>query len=147
LSLLFYAASPQGAGQRLEQVLEAFLPAHETRVCRSMEDLLTRLRQPGNVDIAILLAASREELCGLVDIRELLQDVRIILVLPDREEATIAKAHRLWPRFLTDCDSDFDDVVAVLTKMLTIRGEGDVINSECRWVLWQDPTKTHNQNT
>lgn len=69
--------------------------------------------------IAVFLAASKEELSELVSIRNLLADLRIILVLPDARDDTISKGHTLRPRFLTDVDSDFLDIVAVLGKMFS----------------------------
>ena len=69
--------------------------------------------------IAILLAASKEELQELVSVGELLEDIRIILVLPDTDRDTVANAHILRPRYLTYVDSDFSDVAAVLSKMLS----------------------------
>jgi hypothetical protein len=81
--------------------------------------LSRRLRQPRhNLAVAVLVAASRQELLELLSIRDLLDGIRIILVLPDRQDDTIAKGHRLYPRFLTFADSDFLDVAAVLSKML-----------------------------
>jgi hypothetical protein len=45
------------------------------------------------------------------------RDVRIILVLPDTEEQTIAMAHRLRPRFLTYIDSNIAALGTVVSKM------------------------------
>ncbi|NVM57217.1 MAG: hypothetical protein HWN51_03755 [Desulfobacterales bacterium] len=70
------------------------------------------------MDIAVLLAASREELSDILSIRDLLTDIRVILVLPDRDDDTIAKGHTLRPRFFTYADSDFVEIAAVLSKML-----------------------------
>ncbi|MCD6199973.1 MAG: hypothetical protein J7K15_15635, partial [Deltaproteobacteria bacterium] len=52
-------------------------------------------------------------------VRDLIWDLRLILILPDREAGTIAKGHILRPRFLTYLDSDFTEVAAVLKKMLS----------------------------
>jgi len=90
------------------------------KVCRSIESLSHWLRQPAD-DLpiaAVLLAARSEDLSDLLSIRDLLRDVRIILILPDREANTIAQGHTLRPRFLSYTDSDFTDVLAVLGKCL-----------------------------
>ena len=70
------------------------------------------------MDIAVLLAASHKELQELLSIKELLQHIRIILLLPDHENETIANGHKLYPRFLSYCDGNLDDVAAVLSKMI-----------------------------
>ena len=64
------------------------------------------------------LATTKEELSGILSVRELLVDVRIILVLPDQDKDSIKKGHTMWPRFLTYASSDFSDAAAVLRKMI-----------------------------
>ena len=68
--------------------------------------------------MAVLLAASKGQLSELLSLRELLNDVRIILILPDRGRETISQGHLLRPRFLSYADGDLTDVIAVLSKML-----------------------------
>jgi hypothetical protein len=52
--------------------------------------------------------------------RHLLQDVRTILILPDRRAETIATGHNLQPRFLGCLDDDAEEIAAVLKKMLIV---------------------------
>ncbi|MEN6332381.1 MAG: hypothetical protein ABFD57_10375 [Smithella sp.] len=65
-----------------------------------------------------MLAASGKELEDILSIRELLEDAKIILIVPDTDPATLARGHTLRPRFLSDCGSDFVDVAAVLGRMI-----------------------------
>ncbi len=117
--LLFYEASENVAGERLEKVLKDLLPHEDLEVYGTMDGFSRRLRQHlGTRTIAVLLAATKEELSQILSIRDLLHSVRIVLILPDRGEETVAKGHGLWPRFLTSVDSDFTDVAAVLGRML-----------------------------
>ncbi|MBW1741791.1 MAG: hypothetical protein JRJ42_11835 [Deltaproteobacteria bacterium] len=119
MNLLFYKPGTNEAGEQLQRVIEALVPRRKTEIYRTMESLSGRLRQSKyDLAIAVLLAASSEDLMELLSIRDLLDDVRIILVLPDRENDTIRKGHTLRPRFLTYADSNFVDVSAVLSKML-----------------------------
>lgn len=120
MRLLLYAPVSEGAGERLQKMIEEFVSKNNVEVYRSIESLSHRLRQPAE-DLpiaAVLLAARREDLVALLSIRDLLRDVRIILILPDRDENTIAKGHTLRPRFLSYTDSDFTDILAVLGKCL-----------------------------
>ena len=120
MRLLLYAPASEGVGERLQGMIEGLVPKNTMEVCRSIESLSRRLRQPAD-DLsiaAVLLAARSEDLLGLLSIRDLLRDVRIILILPDREANTIAQGHTLRPRFLSYTDSDFTDVLAVLGKCL-----------------------------
>jgi hypothetical protein len=72
--------------------------------------------------VAILLASSKEELLDLLSLRDLLWDIKLILILPDSTPGSIAQGHLLRPRFLSDCGSDFVDVAAVLNLMISNLG-------------------------
>jgi hypothetical protein len=123
MNLLFYAGS-NGVAEQLQRMIKTLVLKEQLETYRSFEDLYKRLHQPKNdFQIAVLTASSDEELEEILTIQELLSDIRIILVLPDRTPDTISKAHRLAPRFLTYLDSDFREVKAVLNKMLeSMRG-------------------------
>ena len=54
----------------------------------------------------------------MLSLRKLLSDLRLILILPDRDRDTVMSAHALRPRFLTYADGNLDDIAAVLRKML-----------------------------
>jgi hypothetical protein len=117
-NLLFYAKMTDGAGKRLRRVIEALVLEENMEMYQTIDSLSRRLRQPRHDQpVAVLLAANREDLLELLAISDLLDGIRIILVLPDRKDGTIAKGHRLQPRFLTYADGDFLDVAAVLIKM------------------------------
>lgn len=68
--------------------------------------------------IAILMIKNHQTLEKATALSELLNDVKIILVLPDRSSETIAAAHRFYPRFISYMDGDLNDVFAVLNKMI-----------------------------
>ena len=119
MRLLFYTPVSEGAGEQLQRMMEELVPKNNVEIYRSIEDLSRRLRQPANdLPIAVLLAATRKDLLEILSIRDLLRNIRIILVLPDRDEDTIAKGHMLRPRFLSYTDTNFADVCSVLGKML-----------------------------
>jgi hypothetical protein len=119
MKLFLYAPDMCKSGKRLRKVIEALVSKEDTESYRTIEGLTFRLRQPRhNPFIAVLLAASREELSDILSLSDLLCDIRIMLVLPDREPVTIAKGHTLRPRFVTYADSDFVEMAAVLSKVL-----------------------------
>ena len=49
------------------------------------------------ISVVILCACTREELAEILDIRDLLRDLRMILILPDRESTTLAQGLTLRP--------------------------------------------------
>ena len=119
MDLIIYSSIMEGAGERLQKMIEAVVPTEGKKICRTIEGLSHRLRQPAKKPVvAVLLANDRKDLLNILSIRDLLCDIRLILILPDREEDTLTKGHTLGPRYLTYSDSDFWEVAAVLGKML-----------------------------
>ncbi|NVM22393.1 MAG: hypothetical protein HWN68_11505 [Desulfobacterales bacterium] len=121
MNLLFYSPAKDGVGKQLQAVIESIeSPTLEgMEIHRTIGSLSRRLCQATyNVAVTVILAATKEDLADALSIKELIWDIRIILILPDREEDTIAKGHTLRPRFLTYADGNFVDVAAVLHKML-----------------------------
>jgi hypothetical protein len=85
----------------------------------TISSLSERLHRPAlNFPIVVLLAMNREDLENIVAIQDLLSDSRIVLILPDKEDDTMALGHTLRPRFVSYRDSSFKDVGAVLNKMI-----------------------------
>ena len=120
MTLFLYEKEFNGAAERLRRVIETFMSKEYIEVFRDINDLSYKLRQPQASDdtiITVLVASNGEDLSDILSIRDLLDDVRVIMVLPDREEVTIAKGHILRPRFITYTDSDFTEVGEVLKKM------------------------------
>jgi hypothetical protein len=119
VNIVVYEKTTAGAGLRLQRLIETLVPREEIEIHQTIDSLSRRLRQPiFNLDMAVLLATTKEELEDILSLRDLLSDVRSILVLPDREGDTNAQGHTLRPRFITYADSDFVELAAVLTKML-----------------------------
>ncbi len=119
MKLFLYAPDKCGSGKRLQRVIELLVSKNDREIYRTIEGLTSRLRQPRhNPPIAVLLAATRKDLSDILSLCDLLGDIRIMLVLPDRKRDTIAKGHTLRPRFITYADSDFVEIAAVLSKVL-----------------------------
>ncbi len=119
MTVLFYTTQSDLAAEQLQSLIEMLVLKDQLEMYRTFDDLSHRLCRPSNdLDIAVLAAANGEELLKILSLRDLLSDIRIILVLPDGKPDTISKAHTLGPRFLTYLDSDFGEVKSVLNKML-----------------------------
>ena len=119
MELLYYSSKNKGQGERVQRIIAGLVPQEHLKIYRTMESLSLRLRQfRGDLFLAVILLKNRNELLDILSIRDLLDGIRIILILPDRENTTIAKGYKLYPRFVSYADSDFTDVAAVLEKML-----------------------------
>ncbi len=126
MNILLYEPVGEGNNKQFHRMIEGLDLECGMEIYRTIESLSQRLCQPGkNLTVAVLLATSKQELLEILSIKELLFNVRIILVLPDREEDTITKGHSLRPRFLTYADSNYGDIAAVLSKMLGDNGNGE----------------------
>jgi len=115
--VLIYSTGKQG--ERLQRLVRDLVSKERLEVYDTLKVFSERLRRPmDDIPVAVILAASEEDLLTLLSISHLLYDVRFILVLPDREDITVAIGHSLRPRFMGYADSDFREVTAVLGKMI-----------------------------
>ncbi|MGA3175655.1 MAG: hypothetical protein ABSE25_14700 [Syntrophorhabdales bacterium] len=100
MNVLFYSTGE--AGERLQRVIQELVPKNKLEVYTNLEGFSDRLRKPmDDIPVAVILAASENDLLTILSISHLLYDVRFILVLPDREDPTVAIGHSLRPRFLS----------------------------------------------
>ena len=119
MNVLFYIPTTSKASERMYEVIEMVGLKAVIEIFTNIEDLSWRLRRPANnPSIATLLIRNREDLFELASIRELLSELPLIIILPDRKKANAAIGYSLTPRFLTYADSDFMEVGAVLEKIL-----------------------------
>ena len=119
MCMLVYTNDSGKAGRKLLSVIEDLVVEEEVEIYKTIDLLTRRLRKPrGDMEIAVLLAANRKDLLEMLSIRDLLDNIRTVLILPDKSDDTIAKGHCLRPRYVSFVDSDFGDIAAVLSKML-----------------------------
>jgi hypothetical protein len=119
MNLLFYASTAQEVTKRLQKVIEMVVPGKNRWICRDIQGLSQRLREPADGQrIVVLSPSNRQDLSSIQSIRDLLSDDPIIIILPDRKADTVSMGHSLRPRFLTYFDSDFVELAGVLDKML-----------------------------
>ena len=123
MNVLLYEPVVEVNNGKLHRMVENLNLECGLEIYRTIESLSHRLCRPEKkLTAAVLLTTSKQELLDILSIKDLLFNMRIILVLPDREEDTVTKGHSLRPRFLTYIDSDFGDIAAVLSKMLRDNG-------------------------
>jgi hypothetical protein len=120
MRLLFYTSKGDRRMKWLEEQLAGLRPL-SIEFCRDLDTLGHGLRQPGSEKVlAVLLAASQDELHEILTLQPWLNGKPLILILPDRDKDTIAKGHVLAPRFLTDAQGDFREIYEILSKMVEI---------------------------
>ena len=121
MSLLYYRPPQNIAAEKLQFIIESEIPDQQLEIFYSIEGLSDRLSQSarGNCT-AVILAANINDLESLFTLKNLLTDIRIILILPDRSEEVISMGYKLHPRFLSYMDSEFGEVAVVLKKMIEL---------------------------
>jgi len=119
MQLLFYASKNDENENRLDAAIRSVAPGGKIERFVKLEDFRNRLRsiiEPNS--IMVLAAVDREELLELQAYRDMLTEIFIILVLPDRQESTIKLAHLLRPRFLSQVNDDFSELNQIIAKMI-----------------------------
>jgi hypothetical protein len=108
------------ASKRLQNVVETCIPSNCLEVFGSSRDFARRIYQiPRKIDVAVLFAQDHDQLFELISLKDFLMDVRIILILPDREPLTVKRGHTLFPKYTSYIDSSATDVASVLNKMIS----------------------------
>ncbi|MDY6851165.1 MAG: hypothetical protein SV487_03685 [Thermodesulfobacteriota bacterium] len=122
MELIIFSPKKNEAGKRLQKVLLGLSLKIRTIACPTFTSLVQELDRPTyDQRTAVLLAATRKDFNYILTIPDLLTDIHVILIIPNRGKQTIAQAHGLRPRFLSYTDSNFQDVAAVLEKMIDYR--------------------------
>jgi len=119
MQLLFYASRNDESETRLDAAIRSVAPGGAIERFVTLEDFRDRLRsivEPNS--IMVLAAVDREELLKMQAFRDMLTEIYIILVLPDREEDTIKLAHLLRPRFLGQTQDNFTDLSKIVAQMI-----------------------------
>ena len=110
-------------GERLLNKICSEFPSKQIEIIDNIDDFKKRIYSfPRNIDVAVILAASNSQLSDIIQYSDALDEIEIILILPDQDKDTVSMGLRLYPRFVAYMDSDFDDVKAVLGKLSSRHG-------------------------
>lgn len=131
MCVLYYRPSENIAAERLQFIIESELPDQHLEIFYSIEGLSDRLSQSARGNCAaIILAENIPDLIKLFALRNLLMDIRIILILPDRSEEAVSMGYKLHPRFLSYTDEEFEEVAVVLKKIITLMEDNSDIKKD-----------------
>ena len=118
MTILFFAKEEGALEVRLKGLLARGVPGEIVEDHRSIAGVAQRFRRPMEPpEVGVFLTNNHGELRDILSLQPLLQDIPIVLVVPDREMKTIALAHRLRPRYFTDLQGDFGQLVEVVKRM------------------------------
>jgi hypothetical protein len=125
---VLYTKGRSDIAEKLIAIVSRQISETRIMVCNSIELLSNKLRQPlNNISVIILLITSRDELIQLNLMSSLFDNSRVILILPDRDKATLSLGFELKTSFVSYIDSDLQNVISVL-KQIQKKLKGDKQN-------------------
>ncbi|MFH1155458.1 MAG: hypothetical protein V1793_16755 [Pseudomonadota bacterium] len=116
---ILYYRPENSSGKQLLALLKPLFKKHVLICHNSVPDLARELRQSANNEgIALLFIDSQEDLGDILAIMDLFWKHRIVLILPDMERETLARAVPLSPRYITSPEQGLSDIREVLIKLM-----------------------------
>lgn len=119
MKILFYNTAENATALSVLELTASMVPRERLETCRTLSELKGKLCQPNvRFGLAVILVNTVEEIDHLITLKNLLDDVRIILITPDLKKNTVHKGHKLYPRFMTDT-VDMQHLAAIIHKNLS----------------------------
>ena len=121
MKCIFYEKKSGIIAGQIIGLLKASAIENNTERYHTIKALSQRLTRPiDGLAIMVLIAGDRKDLLNILAIQKLFGLIRIIIILPDREDESVKIGYQLQPRFLTYVNGDLSEVHAVLRKMLEL---------------------------
>lgn len=120
--VLYFSEEAEGPGRQFQEVLNNTLPEIQLELFTSFEELVTGLNRPeAEPAVVVLVISNRAELEEFLPLRKVLQNTRVILVLPDESRETMGLAQRLNPHYIKSADDDFVELATIIDEILKER--------------------------
>ncbi|MCX5807123.1 MAG: hypothetical protein NT010_13855 [Proteobacteria bacterium] len=121
-TVIFYSKKTGKKEIELQKTVANTVKDQKIEICKTVEDLFTKLRFiKRDRMILILLVSDEDDFRDILTIKSLLDDMRILLILPNAGDEIVAMGHSIHPRFLSYIDGNFQEVAAVLEKIEKLR--------------------------
>jgi hypothetical protein len=131
MKCIFYEKKSGIIAGQLIGLLKASAAENKTELYHSIKTLTQRLTRPvDGLAIMVLIAGDRKDLVSILAVQKLFGLIRIIIILPDREDESVKMGYTLKPRFLTYVNGDISEVHAVLRKMLELSESNEKTSKE-----------------
>ncbi len=118
--ILFYHKATLNLGRAFEQTFTQQWGRVDIEIFKTIESIKDRIGnniKPFENEIYIFLADSKSRLLELSQLNHLMEDKKIILIVPDMSEEIMRVSVRFSPRFITRISEDYEDVHLVLKQM------------------------------
>ena len=126
MNIVIFTHEESGApGRALVNGVSACRLPRPVQQVRTTADLKAHLKGSGEKrgqEVLVLLAETRERMAELIRLGDLLEDSRLILIVPDQAPDTLSAAHRLFPRFVATMADQYKDLCSVIGRMVSGTG-------------------------
>lgn len=122
MTYLYYSDRFLREGRLLEKLLRSTIGNNAISRLPTIILLAQQLMRPQNLpnkpNLYVLWAGDSADINAFLKIRELLADVRCVLILPDQNATTIAQGHSLQPRHIGFADDDHAITAEIIKKLV-----------------------------
>ncbi len=117
--IIFIHKGSSTKGESFKNAIGQNFKKFEIQVLQTINSFKTRLKQVSKYaeEIFILFADSEKRLVELTSLIDLIENKRIILVLPNKSKVVLSMAHHFFPRYFTYINDTYTDLLAVIDKM------------------------------
>ena len=118
MRMIIFSSSQREIGDRLKKLVQDTLPGIEVELVDSKSDLLKKLNRPlSNISIIVSVIGDSDDISSLISLKQLLDNSRQILILPDRSAQMMESGLKLEPSYISYHDSDLMHVFSVIKKI------------------------------
>lgn len=119
MKTVLYAKGFKHIEEKLKNDIDTQIPDVEIKSLNSIESLSKVLRQPLNrIAVVVLVVSEVEELVLFNSMKKLFDNLRVILILPDRNRDTLGSSLKFKTSFISFIDSNLQDITSVLSQIL-----------------------------
>jgi hypothetical protein len=118
MQIVVYSNSDNQTCERLSRAIDSVGLVDPPEVHTDVTLFCQRFRSANmRADLTIIMTADQDELDLLVRFRDLFENTRTIVILPERETAVLAKGHKLHPSYMAYRDDDFMELAAIVNHL------------------------------
>lgn len=140
MNIFFYNDNYRNSDEKIDQVRRIVhnksKKSHIINIHKP-EDLKERLENfLSPEDLVVLIAHDKEELQDILPAQELLKDVRVILLLTQREIQMVELSQYLSPRFVGFLEDEFTELKPILTRIIKEKVKKQSFSDPQRYTNW-----------
>jgi hypothetical protein len=117
--MLVHAGTTKSEQKEIHDILAELPLEFVVDVVDDLESLaLGAMQHRGEDRVALICVSFKDQLHQLINMRDLLSDFILVLILPDLDRETLSIARRLNPRYIAQTGQEITQVRAVLKHVL-----------------------------